>query len=89
MLTVNADDHPFYKRFHRPGDEKRMPIILAPTEYDAWLACSVQEAAQFFGQWPGPLEAEPAPLPPRAPAASSVRTTRPPKPEPPPEPTLF
>jgi putative SOS response-associated peptidase YedK len=89
MLTVNADGHVFYSRFHRPGDEKRMPIILAPAEYDAWLACSVQEAPQFFGTWPGPLEAEPAPLPPRAPPASSVRTARPPKPQPPAEPGLF
>jgi putative SOS response-associated peptidase YedK len=89
MLTVNADEHPFYKRFHRPGDEKRMPIILAPTEYDAWLTCSVQVAPQFFAAWPGPLEAEPAPLPPRPPAASSVRTSRPTRPEPPAQPDLF
>lgn len=87
MLTVNADDHPFYRQFHRPGDEKRMPIILAPSEYDAWLTCTVQQAPQFFAQWPGALDAEPAPLPPRAPPASSVRTARPPKP--PAEPTLF
>jgi putative SOS response-associated peptidase YedK len=89
MVTVNADGHPVYQRFHRPGDEKRMPIILAPAEYDAWLTCSVQEAAQFFRTWPGPLECEPAPLPPRAPQASSVRTTRPPKPKPPQTPSLF
>ncbi|HSV81834.1 MAG TPA: SOS response-associated peptidase family protein [Ramlibacter sp.] len=89
MLTVNADQHPFYSRFHRPGDEKRMPIILAPAEYDAWLSCSVQAAPQFFLPWPGPLETEPAPLPPRAPLASSVRTTRPPKPAPPAEGSLF
>jgi putative SOS response-associated peptidase YedK len=89
MLTVNADDHPFYRQFHRPGDEKRMPIVLAPAEYDAWLACSVQQAPQFFRPWPGPLLGEPAPLPPRAPQASSVRTTRPPKAEPPAEPDLF
>lgn len=28
MLTVNADTRPFYKRFHKPGEEKRMPIFL-------------------------------------------------------------
>ena len=67
MLTVNADGHPFYQRFHRPGDEKRMPVILAPQEYDDWLACGVQQAARFFKAWPGPLEAQAAPLPPRAP----------------------
>jgi putative SOS response-associated peptidase YedK len=77
MLTVNADDHVFYQRFHRPGDEKRMPILLAPEDYDAWLACPVEDAAKFFRQWPGQLQAEAAPLPPRAPQASSVRTSRP------------
>jgi putative SOS response-associated peptidase YedK len=89
MLTVNADDHAVYKQFHRPGDEKRMPIILAPEEYDTWLACNVQEAAQFFKTWRGPLQAEAAPLPPKAPKASSVRTIKPPNPEPPSEPSLF
>jgi putative SOS response-associated peptidase YedK len=87
MLTVNADGHAFYQRFHAPGDEKRMPIILAPQDYDAWLGCKVAEAPRFFRTWDGPLQAEAAPLPPRAPAASSVRTTRPK--EPPAQPPLF
>lgn len=81
MLTVNADDHAFYQRFHRPGDEKRMPILLAPQDYDAWLACPVQDAPKFFRQWTGQLQAEAAPPPPRAPQASSVRTSRPKPPE--------
>ncbi len=87
MLTVNADDHPYYRQFHKPGEEKRMPIILDPKDQDAWLACSVHEAPMFFRQFTGPLIGEPAPLPPRAPAASSVRTSRPPKP--PEQPPLF
>lgn len=77
MLTVNADDHAFYRRFHRAGEEKRMPIILAPEDYDAWLGCEVAEAPKFFRAWPGPLEAEAAPLPPRPPAGGSIRTLRP------------
>jgi putative SOS response-associated peptidase YedK len=80
MVTVNADAHPVYKQFHRPGDEKRMVVILHPSDYGQWLACPVAEAARFFTQWTGPLEAFAAPLPPRAPRASSVRTTRPPSP---------
>lgn len=80
MLTVNADDHAFYKQFHRPGDEKRMPIILAPEDYDRWLRCSVKEATAFFRQFTGDLRGEAAPLPPRAPTASSVRSRRPPPP---------
>jgi len=65
MLTVNADGHPIYQRMHAPGDEKRMVVILDPAEYDRWLQCSPAEATQFFKQWLGPLDASPAPLPPR------------------------
>lgn len=68
MLTVNADDHPLMKRFHKPGDEKRMVVILDRAEYGPWLTCSVDDAPQFFKQWSGHLEAMPAPLPPRNPA---------------------
>jgi putative SOS response-associated peptidase YedK len=80
MLTVNADDHPFMRRFHKPEDEKRMVVILHPSDYAEWLSCPVAEAPKFFKQWQGPLQGEPLPLPPRAPKASSVRTARPPKP---------
>lgn len=62
MLTVNADDHPFYKRFHKPGDEKRMPIILDPDQYLPWLTSDVQAAPRFFQQWHGAIEGAPAPL---------------------------
>ena len=78
MLTVNVDGHPLMRRFHRPDDEKRMVVILDPADYANWLACPVAEAPGFFRQWQGPLDASPAPLPPRAPASSSVRTLRPP-----------
>ena len=78
MLTVNADGHPLMQRFHRPEDEKRMVVLLHPGDYGRWLACPVVEAPGFFRQWQGPLDASPAPLPPRAPSSSSVRTSRPP-----------
>jgi putative SOS response-associated peptidase YedK len=32
-----------YRRLLRPGEEKRMPILLAPRDYDAWLTCAVQD----------------------------------------------
>ncbi|WP_366946010.1 SOS response-associated peptidase family protein [Polaromonas sp.] len=76
MLTINADGHPVMQRFHKPGDEKRMVVILDPKDYGEWLSCPVKEAPKFFKQWTGPLEAFAAPLPPRAPKASSVRTVR-------------
>jgi hypothetical protein len=28
MLTINADDHPFMRQYHKPEDEKRMVVIL-------------------------------------------------------------
>lgn len=79
MLTVNADGHPVMQQFDRPSEEKRMVVILDPTDYGAWRACPVAEASQFFKQWMGPLEAFASPLPPRGPRSSSVRTTRPPR----------
>ncbi|UUZ68063.1 SOS response-associated peptidase [Polaromonas sp. P2-4] len=81
MVTVNADGHPVMQRFHKPGDEKRMVVILDPKDYGDWLACPLAEAPGFFRQWEGPLEAYPAPLPPRGSKGISVRTTRQPKPD--------
>ncbi|MEO7338095.1 MAG: SOS response-associated peptidase family protein [Caldimonas sp.] len=77
MLTVNADEHPVMRRFHRPGEEKRMVVILQPSDYGSWLSCSVAEAPRFLRLWDGPLDASPEPLPPRPPSAASARTARP------------
>jgi putative SOS response-associated peptidase YedK len=80
MLTVNAEGHAVYQRMHRPGDEKRMVVILDPSDYDAWLACPVPEAPKFFKQWTGELLAESAPLV-RAPRAISGKVVKPPPPD--------
>lgn len=37
MLTVNADEHPLMKNFHRPEDEKRMVVVLEEVDFDTWL----------------------------------------------------
>jgi putative SOS response-associated peptidase YedK len=66
MLTVNADGHPVMERFHKPGEEKRMVVILDPAEYEEWLTCSVDEAPKYFRQWVGALDTVDAALPPRA-----------------------
>jgi putative SOS response-associated peptidase YedK len=52
MLTINADDHAFMRRFHRPGDEKRMVVVLRPQDYDAWLAAPAHAAMDFMRQCP-------------------------------------
>lgn len=74
MLTVNADAHPVMRRFHRPGEEKRMVVIVEPRDHGRWLTCKVEEASAFFTAWDGALQAAPAPLPPRAPQAGSARS---------------
>lgn len=61
MLTMNADGHPVYQRFHAPGEEKRMVVILDPGDYDRWLQCTPDEAKAFFRQWQGELDAFPDP----------------------------
>ncbi len=76
MLTVNADGHPVMGRMHRPGEEKRMVVILDPKDYATWLQCPVAEASRYLVPWAGPLEAQPQPLPPRAPRATSGKLMR-------------
>lgn len=48
QLTVNADEHPLMKHFHRPGQEKRSLVIVPSGEYDAWLNCQDPEVARSF-----------------------------------------
>ena len=52
MLTVNADDHPFMNRYHKPGDEKRMVVILDEADYGAWLSARPSHAREFLRQFP-------------------------------------
>lgn len=52
MLTINADGDPLMQRFHKPGDEKRMLVILPPEQYDDWLHCPPERAADFFVRYP-------------------------------------
>lgn len=62
MLTINADNHPLVRRFHRPEDEKRMVIILRPDEYASWLHAPAEQIPSFLRQYPpDALSAEPAP----------------------------
>ncbi len=67
QLTVNADEHPFMQRFHKPGDERRSLVVVAPADYDAWLNCRNPEIARTFLQlYPAELMmGEPKPVPPR------------------------
>jgi putative SOS response-associated peptidase YedK len=85
LLTVNADGHPLMGRMHRPGDEKRMPVIVPPRHYASWLQASIPEAIAHLECYPaGQMAGEPAPAPRAAPA---VR--KPPGPPPPENLSLF
>jgi putative SOS response-associated peptidase YedK len=52
MLTINADQHPFMRQFHKPEDEKRMVVILPEDNYDAWLETPSTGSHDFFRQFP-------------------------------------
>lgn len=51
MLTVNADDHPFMRNFHRPQDEKRMVVILDEVDYDRWLDADSSNSDTLLRQY--------------------------------------
>lgn len=62
MLTVNADAHPLLRLFHRADEEKRMPVILAPGQFDAWLRATPQTAGSLLQACPADwLQTEAAP----------------------------
>lgn len=66
MITINANDHPVMNRMHKPGEEKRMPVILLPEDYDRWLNANSEIAFTMCQQFPAELmQAEAAPAPPR------------------------
>jgi len=71
QITINADDHPLMRRFHKPGDEKRSLVVLPPGDLDSWLACKDPEMARsFLCHYPAEaMKAWAAPLPPRKPKA--------------------
>lgn len=76
MLTVNADQHPLMRQFHRPTEEKRMVAILDADRYDVWLHAPVERVHDLLGCYPADaLHAEPAPLPPRKPPLQPAGAT--------------
>ena len=48
MLTINADEHSLMRNFHRPGDEKRMVVILPVGSYEDWLDAPVVRTLDFM-----------------------------------------
>jgi putative SOS response-associated peptidase YedK len=52
MLTINADGHAVFQRMNRPGDEKRMPVILPSGEQELWLYGSMAAAESLLVRFP-------------------------------------
>ena len=52
MLTLNADEHPLMRRFHKPTDEKRMVVILPTGRYQDWLQASAEHSREFIQAFP-------------------------------------
>ena len=48
MLTVNADEHPLMRMFHKPTDEKRMVVILPTARYHDWLEAPARHSEEFL-----------------------------------------
>jgi putative SOS response-associated peptidase YedK len=64
ILTVNADQHDLMKQFHKPGDEKRMLVLVPPARHADWLHATAQTAAQLMLAMPAAeLVAQAAPRP--------------------------
>ena len=64
MLTINADQHPLMRNFHRPQEEKRMVVVLPEDRYADWLHAPVQDSADFLRPYPADaLRAEAPPQP--------------------------
>lgn len=60
MLTINADNHELLRDYHRPGDEKRMVVVLPTGAYGQWLRAKPEEATSFMQHYPADrLLAEP------------------------------
>lgn len=48
MLTVNADEYPVMKHFHRTEDEKRTPIVLVGNLMNEWLNADETKATEMM-----------------------------------------
>lgn len=62
LLTVNADQHPLMSRMHRPGEEKRMLVLVGSSDYAYWLQASNGQALEVLrAAAQQPLCGQPAP----------------------------
>lgn len=55
MITINADDHPLFRRMHKPDpklpadqQDKRSVVPIMPGDVDAWLSGSIDDAINLL-----------------------------------------
>lgn len=74
MLTINADNHPLMKHFHRPGDEKRSLVIIPPDLRQDWLNADHRTAQELIHEMTtAQFQSTAAPKPPKIkPTAKSL-----------------
>ena len=74
MLTVNADAHPVMNRFHKPGEEKRSPVLLPRDQWQHWLSATPEQALLMMDAHQAPplrVQADPLPARQRATAPAT------------------
>lgn len=52
ILTINAEGHALMEYFHKPGEEKRMVVILPQTQYEDWLRTLPEQSMDFLRSYP-------------------------------------
>ncbi|MFZ6874023.1 SOS response-associated peptidase family protein [Undibacterium sp. Di27W] len=80
QITINADDHPLMRRFHKPGEEKRSLVVVPPEDFDDWLSCRDPEFARAFLR-PFPAERMFAEFAPKPKLEKVVKIIKPVKPQ--------
>ncbi|MDY0003980.1 MAG: SOS response-associated peptidase [Polyangia bacterium] len=48
LLTIDAAGHELMRRFHRPGKEKRMVVVLDAKSFDEWLRARPDDARRLL-----------------------------------------
>lgn len=72
MLTINADEHALMRRFHKPGEEKRMLVMLEPHQYLDWMQGALVNDEAVYQPYPAErLVAQADPMPPRGKAKTA------------------
>jgi putative SOS response-associated peptidase YedK len=52
MLTINADDHPLFRDYHSPEDEKRMVVVLPNGLIRDWRKATPADSMEFMRPYP-------------------------------------